>query len=117
MTRALAALVLLGAALPGCGKDCQTSCARVYEQAQCNVVVPGEDPDTLRRECIQECQAALTHPGGMEGYNPYEPVPPGSDWENFVLQTETQAAEWMECVADQECDQMQLNAGICWPIP
>jgi hypothetical protein len=115
--RTFAALLLAAAALAGCDKNCQNTCAKIYDQAQCNVVVPGEDADTLRRECISECQAALTQPGDMNGYNPYDKVPPASDFENFVLENEKQAAEWMECVASQECDQLQLEGGICWPIP
>lgn len=107
--------VAVGAA--GCDKNCQNTCARVYDAAQCNVVVPGSDPDKLRRECVVECQAALTNPGGMEGYNPYEKAPPQSDFENFELSTEVQAAEWMECVWGAECSELQLEEGICWPIP
>ncbi len=117
--RALA-LALAGVALlPGCGEDCQSSCARIYDEAECGVQVPGASIDDLRRECVDGCQVALTQPGDMDGYNPYEAVPPVSEWEDFNFKddgNEKQVAEWMNCVAATDCEQLQLDQGLCWPI-
>ena len=114
------AVLTAAVAVAGCGeekKNCQGTCTHVYDPAQCNVVVPGQPFDDLRDECTSECQAALREPGEMGDYNPYERAPSGSDWENYTLANERQAAEWMECVWSQPCENLTLQAGICWPIP
>jgi hypothetical protein len=119
VTRALPFVVAALALAQGCGKDCQSTCARVYEPAQCGVQVAGVDTDILRQDCVASCQTALTRPGDMNGYDPYEKVPPVSEWEDFSMRddgNEKQAAEWMNCVWEMECEDLQLQAGICWPI-
>jgi hypothetical protein len=108
----------IAAALAGCGdKSCQNSCRRVYDTSQCAVQVAGATAQVLIEECTVECKNALQTPGGIGTYNPYERAQPGTEEANFTLETEIQAATWMDCVWDLECEQMQLDQGLCWPIP
>lgn len=119
VTRALAFAIAVAAGAAGCGEDCQTACARIYDQAQCGVQIPGQQTQDAQRDCVAGCRQALTRPGDMAGYNPFEPVPPLSDWEDYNFRddgNEKQVATWMDCVMGTDCEQLQLSEGICWPI-
>jgi len=107
----VAALAALG--LGGCGYNCQSTCFRIYDPSACAVVIPGSTPEALKRSCISECDEALSGVGTMGGYDPRTQ---GNPQIATVLENERQAAEWMDCVWEAECTQLQPPGGICHPI-
>lgn len=107
-------LVAAAALVAGCDKNCQSTCHRVYSPSECNVVVPGVTADSMEKQCNAECEEALTQAGEMGDYNPYNQRDPT---ENFQLQNEKQAAEWMDCVWKAECEDLDpREGGVCYPI-
>lgn len=113
-SRALAGAALLGlsALWAGCDKNCQNTCARIYDE--CQISVPGVTPDALKRDCESACEQALTEAGSIGSYNPHNRADPTNP---PVLENERQAAAWMDCVWDVECPQLDpQTGGICAPI-
>ena len=107
----LGALVA-SAALFGCEKNCQNTCERIYG-AECSIVIAGIPADELTNNCQNECEHALQRPGSMGDYNPYNQRNPTED---FHLENEKQAAEWMDCVSKATCEDLDPITGICYPI-
>jgi len=100
---------VLGLALTsGCGANCQMVCQKAFRGAECNLKVPGEtNQENLVRDCISECEGALTQTGELDGYDPNLPL----SGETFTLENEKQAAVWMDCVAETACE--HLDEGWC----
>lgn len=106
------ALVALAPLAGGCEKNCQSTCERIYG-AECGISISGIPADRLQATCSEECEQALQTPGSMGGYNPYNRRDPTQD---FHLENEKQAAEWMDCVWQATCDELDPVTGICYPI-
>jgi hypothetical protein len=110
-TGAVAALTAM-ALLSGCGRNCQNSCARIYED--CQIAVGGVSVAESMADCSQECEDALQQTGNMNGYDPR-----GRDLagDAFELQNDIQAAAWMDCIWDSTCEEIDpRTGGLCWPI-
>lgn len=110
---ALAALTL-GLLAPGCGPNCQSTCDRLFleEPEGCGIEHPGKSADDERRDCITSCEDALAEAGPIpKGYDPNERQT-GS--QSVQLETDEQAAAWMECVDETACD--YLSDGYCAPV-
>jgi len=97
-------------ALTGCGANCQSTCEKAFREdaPNCNIKVPGvPDQDDLIRDCVTECEGALTKTGDLDGYDPDQPL----SGETFTLENEKQAAVWMDCVDQTACE--NLDKGVC----
>ena len=94
-----------------CNPTCQSVCNKIYNEQYCSVVRPGKDQDELVGDCIDYCEEALTEPGDLGNYDPYERV---SSSTSVTLENEEQAALWMDCVSAQSCE--RLGQGYCAPI-
>ena len=105
----LAGITLLATA---CGPNCQSACQQIHGPAPdyCGIVTPGKDPDASRKDCVSECEFALTQAGEVGDYNPFEPITTGA---SATLDNEKQAALWMECVDSKSCT--DLSDGYCAP--
>lgn len=112
--RVLVASIALVAAplVAGCTKNCQNTCERIYG-AECGITLPGISSDELQGDCQNECEQALQTPGAMGSYNPYNQRDPTKD---FHLENEKQAAEWMDCVWQATCEDLDPVTGVCYPI-
>lgn len=121
--RAAAALTVLTLLplLQACGENCQSTCRHVYDEAECGVVVPGVGPDELIRECVNECENAMKKVGQAS----YDPTTTPSAADNIVLQNETEAANWIDCVwslapepgYSEGCKNIDpAERGVCAPI-
>ncbi len=110
-----ALLLLVPVAVVGCGYDCQSTCRRVYDESECNVAaeIGGASSDELIRQCVDECETALRKVGSMGSYDPRTQRNPLVDEQ---LENERQAAEWMDCVWEADCSQLDPASGICHPI-
>jgi hypothetical protein len=103
----------------GCGPNCQSTCAHVFDPAECSIARPGIDPSEQVNNCASSCEYALTQPGEIGSYDPDTP--------NFAsgveLENERQSAAWMDCVwatapegslsGSNEC--RALDEGYCAP--
>jgi hypothetical protein len=94
-----------------CNPTCQSVCNKVYSEQYCGIVRPGKDQDELISDCIGYCEEALSEPGELGTYDPYERV---SSSTSVNLDNERQAALWMDCVSEQSCT--RLGQGYCAPI-
>lgn len=117
--RAVALVGLVGLFTSGCGPNCQSSCAHVFDKAECGIARPGVEASEQVRDCTTACEYALTQPGEIGDYDPDTP--------NFSsgvsLDNERQAAAWMDCVwatapegslsGSDEC--RSLDEGYCAP--
>ncbi len=111
--RAVLVIAALAAAVAGCDKNCQDTCSRIYDAAECNIQPGGLTPQELIRDCQNTCEAALSNTGPMGDYNPYvrrNPLDPKT------IENEKQAAAWMECVAAATCEELDPAFGLCEPI-
>lgn len=90
--------------------SCQTACQLAFRENECNVKVPGQEADTLVRECVQECEVALRRTGELNGYDPDDRNSVDRS-ESFRLQNEKQAALWIDCVIETSC--RDLDEGFC----
>jgi hypothetical protein len=110
-------MLLLLASLIGCGPDCATSCDKLFGDGpgECNIQIPGKEGTTGRQEMIRECNAhcdsALARNGDVGDYSPNERA---SANDEVSLENEKQAAMWMDCVAETDCD--FLGEGYCAPV-
>ena len=112
MRSIVSVLVLATAALAGCGPTCQSTCRRVYSPSECGIVTPGVDDWTeMYGDCVNSCEDALSQTGVLGDYDPDERITNGT---SVTLQNERQAAAWMDCVAETDCE--RLNDGYCEPI-
>lgn len=123
MVRAVLGLLGVAALATGCGETCQSTCSHVYDPAECGILIAGIEPADLIRECVTQCDRALSTPGDMGTYNPTVRSPAS---ENIELETDQQAAAWMDCVwsvAPEQgyqagCEELDpTRGGICAPIP
>jgi len=96
----------------GCGPDCQSTCQRIYGDApNCDHNSPGETRDELISQCEDHCEQALEKPGPVGNYDPEARTPTP---ESVTLETDKQAALWMDCVEETACK--HLEEGYCAPI-
>lgn len=121
--RVLVIAALAPLALMGCGETCQSTCTHVYDPAECGISIQGVTARELVKDCIAMCDSALKTPGDMGDYNPrvYSPAS-----RTIVLETDQQAAAWIDCVWEvapepgpqESCAQLDpTKGGICGPIP
>ena len=101
-----------------CGPNCQSTCQRIYGngvndagEEDCSIQRPGRDQGELIDTCMDNCEEALEQPGELGTFDPYTRT--GSN-QSVSLENERQAAEWMECVTETDCQRMQ--EGYCAPI-
>ena len=114
MRLALLALPFVSLMAVGCGPTCANSCAKIYGQlsdGSCNRSIPGEDQESSFDRCVESCENALATPGDLNGYNPNERDLSGSVPD---LETDKQAAAWMDCIDEASCQ--RLTDGVCAPI-
>ena len=95
----------------GCGSNCQDTCSRLYSESECAIPRPGRTRENLMDYCMDECLAALDNPGEVGDYDPFNTR--GSA-ESIQLETDRQAAIWMDCVAQTSCDLLETN--WCPPV-
>ena len=111
----LTAAAAFGLGATGCGPDCQSTCTKLYSQNECDIQRPGASREDLLGTCEERCELALTKPGEADpDYNPAEKMPPSIDNESSVVETDEEAAMWMDCVEETACD--LLDEGYCWGI-
>ena len=113
-------LFVLPTLLIGCGKDCQSTCNKLYGTTpNCGDPFPGAERGLLgaktrgeaMSDCMTACEDALAKPGKLGDYDPYTPP---EDLENQPeLENDRQVALWMECVAETSCQ--NIKDGICAP--
>lgn len=109
------ALLFVTVGASGCGPDCQTSCNRMYSQNECDIQRAGIERIELMDTCMDRCELALTKPGEADpDYNPAEKMPPSKEVDESIVETDVEAAMWMDCVAETSCD--LLDEGFCWGI-
>lgn len=113
----------LAATLTACGPDCQSTCNRLYQEGECNIQSAGNQRSDLLDVCLDSCEAALDNPGPVrETYTPYEYTP--SNDGDVTFTTDEEAALWMECVAETNCELMGRTqdastgqqGGYCAPV-
>src|SRR5688500_4547390 len=103
-------LVLLS--LIACGPDCQSSCDKLFGDGseECNITVAGNSDaagqQRLTRDCVTQCESALARTGEIGDYSPNE-RPNAND--EVSLENEKQAAMWMDCIAETECEYLKDN--------
>jgi hypothetical protein len=95
----------------GCGPNCQNTCNKIYQPSECNIERAGRSQDQLIDRCLDECEGALDNPGELGSY---DPANSRGSADEFVLETDHQAAAWMDCVDATACENLQKN--FCPPI-
>jgi hypothetical protein len=104
--------IALMTVLAGCGPSCQSACRRAYAPDECDLQVPGSDNWTEPyRDCVDQCEFGLAHPGDLGSYDPNQRNTTGA---SITLENEEQSAAWMDCVTEQACD--RLSDGYCAPL-
>jgi hypothetical protein len=106
-------VVLVAAVTAGCGPNCQTTCSRLYGTTgdACGITRQATTETELMNTCMEKCEYALDHPGEVGSYNPDERQGSSAPRE---LETDKQAALWMDCIAETACE--DLLHGYCAPI-
>lgn len=109
-------LALLSASMigPGCGPNCQDTCNAIYQpvgSGGCDITRPGRQTQELVSSCRERCETALEKPGPLGNYDPFNDQKSADE---VNLETDRQAAEWMDCVAETSCN--LLDKGFCAPI-
>ncbi len=107
----VATLVAAAALLGGCGPSCQEACNKIWAKSECDIQVPGVSQDSMYNDCVDHCENALDTPGELRGYDPEERQ---TDSTTVELETDKQAAVWMDCVVETACE--DLTKGYCAPI-
>lgn len=99
--------------LNGCDNpDCQSTCNKLYGEAECDLRTAGQTREDLLRECSQQCESALDKSGEIRPtYKPDEDTP---NDESVSLTTDKEAALWMDCIAETDC--ALLDEGYCAPV-
>jgi hypothetical protein len=110
---ALSLLTIAGALATGCGPNCQSTCDRLYGTSgeACAIARPNTSEADLKSTCMNACLGALDNPGGLDGYDPDERQGSSASVE---LETDKQAAVWMDCIATTSCE--DLEKGYCAPV-
>jgi hypothetical protein len=122
---ALAAITLW---TTGCGTDCQSTCTKLYGGApNCGdpngadpeaegyiegVIGAGQDEEEMTRQCMSECEGALSKPGDAGDYKPNEFL---KQTETVSLENDEMAALWMDCVEEQSCENL-ASRNYCAPV-
>lgn len=101
--RAILLAPLLTVVGTGCGPDCYSACAKLYQE-ECNISAPGQTQDDLLSECVDECQAALKTPGEVGSFDPLRPQ---SSSNAIEIENDRQAAVWMDCVDQTSCENIK----------
>lgn len=107
----LAALLVSPFAASGCGPNCQSTCDRLFSVDECGIQRNEKSPEEVRNDCLASCDEALANPGPLGDYNPDERK---SGSQTVKLETDQQAAAWMECVEETSCS--YLEDGYCAPV-
>lgn len=107
----LTALAVATFGAEGCGPNCQSTCDRLFSVDECGIQRNEKSPEEVRNDCIASCEEALTVPGPVGDYNPDERK---SGSQTIKLETDQQAAVWMECVEETSC--AFLEDGYCAPV-
>lgn len=107
---AMAAGLLLG----GCERNCQESCAKIYDASECGIQPGAQSSAELQRDCVDTCTAALQKTGPMGDYDPNTPRDPQDP---KTIDNEKQAAAWMDCVAARSCEDLDPVVGYCEGSP
>jgi hypothetical protein len=109
----LSLAILAAAPMSGCGPTCQSTCDHLYGSTgdDCHIERAGTTETELKNTCMEKCEAALETPGELGNYNPDERQ--GSS-AAIVLETDKQAAVWMDCIAETACE--DLTKGYCAPV-
>lgn len=112
-------VVIVASLLAGCGPNCSKACERVYDD--CQITKPGQEKGELLQDCVTECEDALLQDGDVGDYQPNRPR--SSQNRSIILENESQAAAWMDCVFDvapdataAQCQQLDPSVGYCAPI-
>lgn len=90
---------LAAALLAGCNRNCQNSCSRIYDD--CGISLPGLTQADSVSECLASCEGAMRNAGTLGDYNPLGRNISG---ETHTLENEIQAASWIDCVWDVDCE-------------
>lgn len=108
-----------------CGKDCQSTCTKLYGTApNCGdpkgekdtegyfegLVNNDQSRDEKMNDCMGECKDGLTKPGEVGDYDPYTKF---DGKERPKLENDRQVALWMECIDEHSCQ--KLLDGYCEP--
>lgn len=106
------------ALLMGCGPTCQNTCRQVF--VTCAIEKTGQSQNELIGDCTRECEAAMARAGDQ---GDYEPDIRRTTAESIQLETDAQAAAWMDCVWDhapdgtpEQCLDLDPRTGYCAPI-
>jgi predicted small secreted protein len=117
------ALLCLPLAMMGCGKDCQSTCTKLYGTAPDCGDPEGDYFDGLlgsksRNEkmstCMKACNDGLKVPGEVGEYDPYTQFRLKKGVDRPELENDRQVALWMECVAEHSCTKLSQN--YCEPV-
>lgn len=103
---ALTTLALAGVALAGtgCGPDCYSACDKLYRE-ECNISAAGQSQNDLLSDCVDVCQEALDNPGEVTpGYDPFAPTSSSSA---ITINTDRDAALWMDCIDQTSCENIK----------
>ncbi len=115
--------------LMACGKDCQSTCTKLYGSGddcgdpkgdpESDNYIPGLLGSVSRSEktsdCMNACNNGLSKPGEVGDYDPYKEIPPAKVGEDaLTLENDQQVALWMECVDEHSCE--KIAEGFCKPI-
>lgn len=112
--RTVVVIALTGIFASACGPTCQNTCRRIYAQNECGITDPALDENEQIRECLSDCETALTISGELGDYDPDKRSPTNI---KVILENEIQAAAWMDCVWETECDDLHpALGGYCAPI-
>ncbi len=114
--RAALAVALAATAGTGCGPNCYDTCNKLYGSGSrdgeaCGFTSPGQTESELLDTCVDECQSALNTPGEVGDYDPYVKQPGDAA---ITLDTDRQAALWMDCIDETACN--KLEEGYCAPV-
>ena len=104
-------LLPVAALSAGCGPNCQNTCNKIYQPSECNIQRAGRTQEQLIDTCMGECEGALENPGDLGSYDPQNQRGAADE---FPLETDHQAAAWMDCVDATACENLQKN--FCPPI-
>lgn len=103
-------LLAVAVTTSGCGPDCYSTCGKLYLE-ECNFESPGQTQTELMDTCVETCESALSVPGEVGEYNPFEKQPGDSA---ITIENDRQAALWMDCIAESACE--KLEEGYCAPV-
>ena len=99
----------------GCGPDCQSTCTKMFSQNECDIQRAGAEREELLDICEERCETALAKPGPADpDYNPADKMPPSQTTDQSTIETDVEAAMWMDCVEETACE--LIDEGYCWGI-